>query len=547
MNTILAAYAFEPLPFSELLAACGLLIGASIFTWKRLLRFLRFFQQEEYSNVRFISWIVKQRAFDTLGSAAAGILALLVFMGLPALIASLVGLGALIAMAMWEDDPRIKGKVRLVMTERAQRIYSTAFGLYALTAAAIAAATFQQPAVLWLAQIALFQLTPLWLMAACQLLSRKEMQRQNNFLLEAKTIYAAAAPFVIGITGSYGKTSTKDALGQILQITLGPTFWPAKGINTPMGITREIRTHLRSGMKYAVIEMGAYGRGSIDRLCKLTPPHAALITCVGNAHLERFGSEENILLTKAELAQAVPANGLLVVNGDNKGCRRIAHENPKKTTLLYGLNKDLGELDCWVSSWKTTPEGTLFTLHWQNKAYEGFTPLLGATALSNAVGAFTMACALGSQPDYALGVIHNLTPVDNRLQMQKEGRITYLKDAYNSNPVGFAAALEVMAALPGKRRLVMTPGMIELGEEQRVQNEKVGRLAAVKCDAALIVGMTNRHALTKGLLEGGMQSGQVFFCETREKAFALLHSMAQEDDIVLIENDLVDLYEPVRF
>jgi UDP-N-acetylmuramoyl-tripeptide--D-alanyl-D-alanine ligase len=154
-----------------------------------------------------------------------------------------------------------------------------------------------------------------------------------------------------------------------------------------------------------------------------------------------------------------------------------------------------------------------------------------------------MACALGSNPEYVLAAIHNLEPVDNRLQIQKEGEILYLKDAYNSNPFGFAGALEVMSSLPGQRRILVTPGMIELGNQQKAQNEKIGRMAGQFCDFAIIVGTTNKDALTQGLRAGGMTEQNIAFCQTREFAFSYLQSILNVGDIVLIENDLTDLYE----
>lgn len=525
-----------------------LFVANLVFAAKRLLRYLRYLQQEEYHVGRFTSWIKNQYAFDRRGTLIAVCAAGLIAIGVPVILSNLLGAAALLITAFFEEDPRKQGKVRLKMTPRANRIALAALVLYLLSFIAIAWTTVPDFSSLWLKSVLLFQFIPVYLAAACGILSWDETIRQKKYTQEAKQLLSQVSPLVIGITGSYGKTSTKDALGNLLQATLGPTFWPVKGVNTPMGNTREIRTRLQKGIQYAVFEMGAYGPGSIKRLCELTPPHAAILTCIGIAHLERFGSQETILKAKAELAQAVPSNGILVCNGDNPGTRRIARENPKQHTLLYGFDRNNGPLDCWISSFKTTLQGTLFTVHWKNQVYEGFTPLFGKPALSNAIGAFTMACALGSQPEYALGVIHNLYPVDNRLQVQTENSITYLKDAYNSNPIGFAAALEVMADLPGKQRILMTPGIIELGPQQYSENEQVGKKAAQVCDFTIIVGKTNKEALSSGLRAGGMSDNNIIFCQTREQAFTKLNALAQPGDLVLIENDLTDLYEvPARF
>lgn len=507
------------------------ILSASYFLYKRELRCLRFFQQHEYNAKRYIAWIVEQRAFDTRGSFAA--IASAIFPSL-----SIVSSIILIYLATQEEDPRKSGKIKLKMTERACRIFraSCTLSLFALILTQISP-------VSWWLLIALFQSAFLIIPFANFILQRGEGKRQKQFLAEAKAILAKADPYVIGITGSYGKSSTKDALGQILQITLGPTFWPAKGVNTPMGITQEIRTHLKQGYKYAVIEMGAYQRGSIKRLCELTPPHAAIITAVGIAHLERFGSPENIYLGKSELAQSVPDNGLLVCNGDDVGARRMAREHAKNTTLLYGFDNSQNDLACYVSSFKVTMEGTLFTLHWKGMRLDGKTPLIGKAALSNILGAFTLACELGAEPEYVLAIISNLEPVNNRLQLDVDGKITYLRDAYNSNPVGFATALDVMKELPGQRRILMTPGFIELGPKQYEENERIGKMAASFCDLAIVVGTYNREALQVGLQKGGLAQEKVLLVDDRTKALATLSNIRQDGDIILIENDLPDLFE----
>lgn len=524
--------------------ALFLLIGSLLFTAKRLLRYLRYLQQEEYDSKRFVKWIWMKKAFDRKGSLIAfvGLLTSAYWM------ASVACSLALVCLAYQEEDPRFVGKLKLKMTERAKRIYGLALGLAGATLFVLVWMTLPSLDMTWLCLIVFFQAIPAWLILSCFLLSWEEQRRQKQYLHEAKQILAKVNPFVIGITGSYGKTSTKHALSHILQVSLGPTFWPAKGINTPMGNTREIRERLRDGYQYAVIEMGAYGIGSIKRLCDLTPPHAALITHIGTAHLERFKTEETIRQAKAELAQAVPQEGILVCNGDNAGARQIAKEYPKQTTLLYGFDQSQGPLDCWISSWQTTANGTVFTLRWKDKDYQGRTSLFGKSSLSNLAGAFTMACALGSQPELVLAAIYNLEPYDNRLQVKKEGTVTYVRDAYNSNPVGFSSALEVLKALPGQRRILMTPGMIELGHQQHEQNEKIGHMAAQICDFAVIVGQTNRHSLATGLAKGGLLNDKIQFCSTREEAFAYLRKMLKEGDVILIENDLGDLYEtPPKF
>ena len=501
------------------------------FLYRRLLSYMRYFQQEEYQGSRYVKWIVVARAFDT---KATTVLLLCAFGSLFFDFSYLLAAVALIVLAMLEPNPQKVGKVRLKLTDRAKNILNVSVLL------AFLALTIAYPYGL-IGLITVVQMTPLFLIGANLILLPFEKRKQNRFLEKAKEIISQNAPYVIGITGSYGKTSTKEALARILQVTLGPTFWPPKSFNTLMGITREIRQRLVKGYKYAIIEMGAYQRGSIKNVCELTPPQAAIITGVGMCHLDRFGSLDAIRLAKSELAEALPSSGILVCNGDNEGACWIAKNCTRAKTYLYGF--DRSDFDCSVSDLRFSEAGTSFTLHWQGKSYEGKTPLVGKTALSNVIASFTMACALGANPEFVLATIATLEPVANRLQIKKEGEVLYVHDAYNSNSVGFTSALEVMKELSGKRRIVMTPGMIELGERQEHENYEVAKLAGSCCDIALVVGKTNRQALMRGFIDGGVNPSNVHMCDTREHAFDMIADLRQKEDIILIENDLTDIYE----
>lgn len=521
-----------------------LFMAVTLLVKHRLFHYLRFLQQEDYAIDRFREWNKKNRAFDKKGTSLFLSSIPFAFLLNPTLVL-LALLGGVHWITKQEKDPRSHGKLRLQMTARAKRIYRTAFALYLGVALFLMGviSLYDFYVLNALSAILLIQLTPLWLVGAVFFLRRGEERLQEQYVREAKNVFNKISPFTIGITGSYGKTSTKQALGDILNLTLAPTFWPKKGINTPMGITREIRTRLQKGYRYAVIEMGAYGPGSIAHLCSLTPPQAAIITSIGTAHLERFGSREIILKAKAELAAAVPVDGILVCNGDDPGARQIATIHRKKTTLLYGTEQREEPLDCQLLNWEMKGKGTAFTLRWKEKKYEGWSPTYGKLPLLNLMAAFTMACALGADPTLVLAAIRSQEPVENRLQPKKEGNSIYLHDAYNSNPRGFFDALDVMKQLPGKRRILMTPGMIELGTIQDEENKKVAAYAATVCDYVLVVGKTNRHSLVRGLTSEGMAENQFFVHDTRSSAFEQLATLREEGDIILIENDLPDLYE----
>ena len=300
---------------------------------------------------------------------------------------------------------------------------------------------------------------------------------------------------------------------------------------------------MRPHNKYAVIEMGAYNIGSIKRLCEFTPPKAALVTAVGIMHLERFGNPENVYKAKSEIAQALPLDGILVCNGDSPNARRMAEEHKRATTILYGFDLSKGQLDCFATDITYDESGTSFVIHCKGQRYPGKTPLLGRPALSNVLGAFAMACALGAEPAFAVACMGNLPPVDNRLVLDKGSKVSYLRDAYNSNPTGFEAALDVLKQLPATRRVLITPGMIELGEMQFEENKRLARMAGSVCDLVYVVGPTNREALLAGLAEANFPRTKTIIADTRDEAFKVLAEQSAQGDLVLIENDLGDLHE----
>ncbi|HEY9714162.1 MAG TPA: Mur ligase family protein, partial [Chroococcales cyanobacterium] len=343
--------------------------------------------------------------------------------------------------------------------------------------------------------------------------------------------------------------------------SVAPTFTTPRSINSYMGVTREIRERMKPHHQYAIIEMGAYHTGSIKRMCSLTPPQAGIVTAVGEMHLERFGSTENVYLAKSELPQSVPKEGILVVNGDYDYARKMAEVERKDQTYIYGMDESKGALDALMFDMQAMDKGTEFSIRWKDKIYRGFTPLLGKPMLSNALASFTMAAALGLNPELILAVLRNVKTESNRLELARasiasmkqaanngkparEGMVMRLNDAFNSNPQGFKGALEVLQQVKGARKVLVTPGMIELGERQFAENRAAAERAAGICDQVVLVGKTNRDALLEGLKSGGLPPEKFVAVDSMKDAFTFLaEEYCQDGDVVLIENDLPDLYE----
>ena len=504
----------------------------------RLLAYLRYFQQDGYETLRFAKWVNVRSLTDPafwLATASTVLFA----RSLTGAI-SLFVVGAVL-LALAQPDPRRSGKITLKMTWRATRVLLVAVllasGFWVAMAVTYPAADLRAA---FFASMMAFAALPAMLIVANACLMPYERSVQIRYERDARTRVAAIHPFIVGITGSYGKSSSKAMLAHILQYK-GPTLAASGSVNTLMGITRHIREELVSGHQFMVVEMGAFKTGSIRRLCALTPPSAGLITAVGDMHLERFGSTDEIVKAKSELAAAVPPGGLLVVNADSPGALRIARGATDRRVLLYG-ETSTESLATRIEQVAFSRHGTTFVLRTRDRLYACVTPLHGRPIVLNLAGAFTLAAAMGVDPDVIVASMRTLKPVSNRLEVVQERGVTWIRDAYNSNQFGFRAAIEVAAALPAARRFLATPGVIELGADQFQVNRMLSKEAAAVCDTTLIVSGTNREAFVAGHRDAGRE-GALVAVSNRRDAFAWLRDTVKDGDAVILENDLPDLYE----
>jgi UDP-N-acetylmuramoyl-tripeptide--D-alanyl-D-alanine ligase len=520
-------------PWLQLLALAQIYLA-----WRRSLAYLRYFQQEGYEAIRFLKWANIRSLTDPAFWLSVACAFLCAWRPAVAVAAFLIGA---ILLGWLQPDPRRSGKIPLRLTWRARRVLTIvivlATALWMLSAYGYSVHGIQAPLI---ASSIVFAFFPLVLVLANLVLLPYERHVQRSYEVDAARHLADVRPLIIGITGSYGKSSSKAVLAHILQFH-APTLAASGSINTLMGITRHIREELVTGHRYMVVEMGAFKTGSIRRLCELTPPSAGLITAVGDMHLERFGSHEEIVKAKGELAEALPPGGVLVVNADSPGALKIARASTRCRVLLYGETSG-EDLSTRVERFRVSNAGSSVVLRTAAAEDACVTPLGGRPIIRNLAGAFTLATALGVDPAIAVASLRTLKPVANRLEVVDEGGITWIRDAYNSNQLGFRAALEVAAALPACARVLATPGVIELGPQQFDVNRALSREASAVCDHTLVVSDTNREAFVAGHRDAGREP-KLVTVETRDEAFGWLKEHVTAGDLVILENDLPDLYE----
>lgn len=347
---------------------------------------------------------------------------------------------------------------------------------------------------------------------------------------------------VIGITGSYGKTSTKHFLERILSEKYDVVITPGS-YNTTMGVIRTVREIIKPYNNIFICEMGAKQIGDIKEICELVHPEIGIVTAVGPMHLETFKNIESVQATKFELIDSLPSTGIAVVNDDFEYCRKRKVENVK--CERYTTRKKLrGKDDYWAEDIRYSQSGTTFTV--KNK--EGYelelsTRLLGDCNVSNILAAVIVARYMGLEKEEIKRGVASIEPVEHRLSVKHTpGGVTILDDAFNSNPDGSRMALEVLREFKGGKRIVVTPGMVELGSRQFELNEKFGEYIAGSCDIAIIVGHHNREAITRGI-EKGEFKGKLYEADSFTEAQKLVNPMLQAGDTVLYENDLPDSFK----
>ena len=343
----------------------------------------------------------------------------------------------------------------------------------------------------------------------------------------------------IGITGSYGKTSVKFILGTLLSEKYQVRITP-HSFNTAMGVTRTIRERLRPEHQVFVAEMGARHPGDIRELTRLVRPTLGLLTSVGPQHLDTFRTVERITRTKYDLIEALPADGDAFFAEDGGICRALwaKTEKPKHLCSL----EPSPDAEVWAEDIAVSKSGSSFRLCTKDFSVPCKTRLLGDHNIQNILLAAMAALRLGLTPEQLAHGIARLEPVEHRLQlMPSSGGLTVIDDAFNSNPKGASNALKALAAFP-QRRVLVTPGMVELGAEEADFNRAFGREAAAAADLIILVGKRHTAPIVEGLTEAGFPEENLHVTASLDEASALLARLARPGDTVLFENDLPDHY-----
>lgn len=344
---------------------------------------------------------------------------------------------------------------------------------------------------------------------------------------------------VIGITGSYGKTSSKNIVSDILNVKFNALPTP-KNFNTTYGLIRTINETLDKFSDLFIAEMGAFKRGEIKELCNFVKPKYGILTKIGTAHLDSFGSEQNIQKGKFELIESLPKDGVAILNGDDMLQVTYPLKNNCETLWIGIENKDV---DLYATNINLTKNGTTFDCVFKGDTtlYPFSMSLLGVANIYNVLAGILLGKRLGMNIEQLqLGVL-KIKPIEHRLELKEYQNIHLIDDAYNSNPVGSKMALEVLNLMPGKK-MIVTPGMIELSDRQYELNLEFGKQIAEVCDEVILVGKEQTKPIQDGLRIQKYPEKNIHIINDVKEAFVLMQQLQGKETYVLIENDLPDIF-----
>jgi UDP-N-acetylmuramoyl-tripeptide--D-alanyl-D-alanine ligase len=529
-----------------LVAASG--TTALLFLQQR--RALHLLQLEHYENARLLVWLRRRGEFVALPWAALRALigagAIVLALTHASRLALLGAVIALLADTAAEAIPHIRrSEIKpLVYTSRAKMILRVAVSAgtaVLVVGVGISLAGGSVAACACLGLLVALTVSPAPLIATANNALKPWQRRVNQrFVDSATATLQSVSPRVIGITGSYGKTTTKVCVGAVLGQDQ-PTLVTPASFNSFLGIVRTINEHLRAEHRNFVVEMGMYRAGDISELCELTHPSIGVITAIGPAHLERMGSLDAIQQAKGELAHALPGDGRLVINGDDPRCLAIAAGVSVPTTLYALHNPDASVR---AEKIRIADARTSFELVIGDQRASVSANLLGEHNVSNLLAAAAVGHVTGMPIEQIKRGLEQVQPPEHRLQpLPNTGSgVIVIDDAYNSNPAGAAAALKVLGEHPAKRRILVTPGMVELGDLEETENEQFGTLAAGVCDHVILVGPRHTAPIRRGLEGAGFNPQAIEVVRDIPGATAVLAKLTRAGDVILFENDLPDMY-----
>lgn len=431
----------------------------------------------------------------------------------------------------------LQKKHHLDLTQKAWLLLSLSMFLVLLTSISITLVTIWSTWSVLLLIILLLQLAPIFLTISQTILLPLEIYQKNNIMNTAtKKLGKLINLKIIAITGSFAKTSTKNILYTLLWKDFKVVKTP-KSYNNPLSIAQTILEDLKDNSQIFIAEIGAYQKGEIARLTRLLKPDIAIITGVAPQHLEKFGSLENIAQAKFELVVNTGKRSLAILNGNSDHLKKLSNKAPCPV-IFYGQPGNT----IFASDIEVKGNGTSFLLH-SPKGHALITiPLVGEHHVQNFLAAAAAALNLGLALETISLRAKLLIQTPHRLEIKKQGSLTIIDNSYNTNPDSARVSFELLSELEGEEKIIITPGLVELGRESQQENQNFAKEAGGVADQVIIVGDDFKEYLLAGLTLAKFPMEKIHFAKSTQEAVDKLSQIAKPNSVVLIENDLPDSY-----
>jgi len=380
--------------------------------------------------------------------------------------------------------------------------------------------------------------SPIYVLAAWTITAPLEKCISMYYINDAKKILKQNNNLtVVGITGSFGKTTTKFILNRILSEKFNTVCTP-QSFNTPMGVVRTVRESIKPSTQIFICEMGAKKKGDIKEICDITHPDFGIITSVGAQHLDTFKTVDRVFKTKFELANEVKKNGgLTFISAD---CEDIVSRYDKNdnSLVLFG-----GDENYRVENIKRNAYGSNFDLVLDGTSFSVSTKLLGLHSIYDILAAASLAYKLGVDEASIKIAISSLKATEHRLELKGFNNGSLLiDDAYNSNPVGCLEAVRVLGDFEGFKKTIVTPGLVELGDKEYEANYNLGLEAAKYCDIIILVGKNRSKPLRDAIETTDFNKNNLYVVSSFKEAMETYIPFTDKKSVVLLENDLPDNY-----
>ncbi len=520
----------------DLIAVTLVLVFSAIAGIFSQVKQLQMLQQNSYYPSRYIKWVLNsfsnELALNTFVFCVASVLFAFGFYFAEAALLAVLAFWK-IADAFIVQKTSIK---KLVFTGRIKRLFAAAVIIFILLLTFFEV-NFRSFTFCVIISVLFGIVSPILTLVIWAVTKPIEWIFTKWYIADAKKILKKQNELkVIGITGSYGKTTTKFILTRILSEKYNTLCTP-QSFNTPMGVVRTIREQLKSHIQVFVCEMGAKNRGDIKEICDIVNPNHAIITSVGPQHLDTFKNIDNVFSTKFELADAVAKkSGVCLVNGDSQEiAKRLDTRND---VIAFGEGSKYYATDISYSA-----NGSSFNLHLDGETVKVTTKLLGKHSVADIVAAAALAYIMGVSCEDIAFAVSTIKPTEHRLELKAfEGGSLLIDDAYNSNPEGCIEAVNILGSFDGFKKVIITPGLIELGEKEYDCNYALGLEAAKFCDIIILVGEKRSMPLRTAINTTDFDKRNLHIAPSFKAALDIYLSFADQNTVLLIENDLPDNY-----